>query len=99
MTFYIALPINARANDFFSCCRFVAEWVTFWPQGYKTFFMLNSTEHEIFLLINVKMPTTVGILTFLSGNNSILGLSEPEKAEFPDIFIFMSLLKFHAQLN
>ena len=58
-----------------------------WPQGYKTFFMLNSTELEIsnahkfkyikkfifsgsdkprmlfFLLINVKMPTTVGILT------------------------------------
>ena len=21
---------------------------TIWPQGYKTFFMLNSTEHEIF---------------------------------------------------
>ena len=28
--------------------------------------MLNSTEHEIILLINVKMPTIVGILTFMS---------------------------------
>ena len=63
-----------------------------WPQGYNTFFMLNSAEHEIldalkfkkkfqeiqlfsgsdklrmlfFLRINVKMPTTVGILTFMS---------------------------------
>ena len=48
------------------------------PRGYKTFFMLNSTEHKIFLaLINVKLPTIVGILTFMSGKNSIPGLSEP----------------------
>ena len=40
-----------------------------------------------FLLINVKMPTNVGILTFMSRKNSILGLSEPEKAEILDIFI------------
>ena len=32
-----------------------------------------------FLLVNVKMPTVVGILTFMSGKNTILGLSEPEK--------------------
>ena len=51
------------------------------PGGYKTFFVLNSTEHDFFLLINVKMPTIVriivGILTFMSRKNSILGLSEP----------------------
>ena len=40
------------------------------PQGYKTVYMLNSGEHEIF---------PVGILTFMSGKNSILGLSEPDK--------------------
>ena len=63
---------------------------------YKTFFMLNSAEHEIlkfnytnikkcsifqaqkslecyfFLLINVKMPPIVGILTFMSGKNFML---------------------------
>ena len=48
-------------------------------RGYKENFMLNSAEHEIVLLINVKMPTNVGILTFASRKNSILGLSEPEK--------------------
>ena len=53
--------------------------------------MLNLTEHEMFLLINVKMPTIVGILTFMSGKNSILGLAEPKKAEFLDIFILMSI--------
>ena len=38
-----------------------------WPRGYQTFFMLNSFKHEFFLLINVKMPTIVGILTVMSG--------------------------------
>ena len=48
-----------------------------WSRGYKTFFMLNSVEHAFSPLINVKMPTIVGILTFMSGKNSILGLPEP----------------------
>ena len=67
------------------------------PRGYKTFFMLNSAEHEIlnahkyenlkknqhfsgsdkprmlfFLLIYVKMPTIVGMLTFVSRKNFML---------------------------
>ena len=67
------------------CC------IQIWPRGYKTFFILNSVEHEILnaykyenmkqfiifqaqislecyflLLINVKMPTIVGIVTFMS---------------------------------
>ena len=46
------------------------------PQGYKTFFMLNSTEHAQFnsikfiRLLNDKMPTVVGILTFISVKNT-----------------------------
>ena len=46
---------------------------------------------KFFLLINVKMPTTVGILTLMSRKNSILGSSEPEKSKFLDIFILMSI--------
>ena len=46
-------------------------------RGYKTFFMLNSIEHEICPAHNVKMPTIVGILTCMSGKNNILGLNEP----------------------
>ena len=48
------------------------------PKVIKLVFVLNSTEHKIFLLINVEMPTIVGILTFMSGKNSILGLSDPK---------------------
>ena len=61
--------------------------------------MLNSTEYEIFLLINIKMPTTVGILTFMSGKNSILGLSEPKISHFLIYFYTYEHLKFHAQLS
>ena len=46
---------------------------------------------KFFLLINVEMPTIVGILTFMSGENGILGLSEPKKAEFHDNFILISI--------
>ena len=49
---------------------------------------------KIFPLINVKMTTIIGILTYMSGKNSIIGLTEPKKAEFLDIFILMSILNF-----
>ena len=42
------------------------------PRGHKTFFMLNSTEHEIILLFNVKMISSVGILTLKSRINNWL---------------------------
>ena len=48
---------------------FVSMHLKTWPRGYKTSFMLNSTEHEI-------VPV-VGTLAFMCGENSILGLSEP----------------------
>ena len=74
----------------------------YWPRGYKTFFMLNSIEHEIlnahkykisrirlslgsdkprmlfFTLINVKMLTIVGILTFIGRKNFMLNSTEHE---------------------
>ena len=42
------------------------------PKGYKTFFMLSLTEDEFILLINVKVPTIVGILIFMSRINEWL---------------------------
>ena len=44
------------------------------------------------MLINVEMPTTVGISTSMSKKNSIIGVSEPEKKpEFLDDLILMSI--------
>ena len=49
---------------------------------------LNMT---FFLLINVKMPTTVGNLTFVNRTNSILGLSELEKLNILIFFLHMNI--------
>ena len=64
------------------------------PEFIKLFSCSTQLSMIFFLLINVKMPTIVGILTFMSGKNSNLGLSEPKKAEFLDIFIFRSIYNF-----
>ena len=49
------------------------------PEVKKLFSCSTQLSMKFFLLINVKMPTIVGILTFMSRKNSILSLSEPEK--------------------
>ena len=50
------------------------------------------------LLINVKIPTINGILTFMSRKNSILGLYESEKkTKFFLYFYNYEHLKFHAK--
>ena len=61
------------------------------PEVIKHFSYSTQLSMKFFLLINVKMPTIVGISTFISMKNSILGLSEPKQAEFLDIFILMSI--------
>ena len=43
------------------------------PQGYKTFFMLSSAEHEIFSASKYeKMPTTVDIFIIIYSRTSII---------------------------
>ena len=90
--------IESKLNQ---CCMLQGTCqAIFWkagPRGYKTFFILNSAEHEnlntceyknikknqafscsdkprmlFFLLINVKMPTIVGILTYMSRKKIML---------------------------
>ena len=47
------------------------------PEVIKVLSCSTQQSMKFFPLINVKMPTIVGIITFISGKNSILGLSEP----------------------
>ena len=63
------------------------------PQGYTTFSMLNSAEHEINLLINVKMPTIVGILTFIS----VINITSERLKE--GHFFSCRYFSFYEQLN
>ena len=63
-----------------------------WPRGYKINSCSTQLSMKFSLLINVKMPTIVGVFTFISMKNNIPGLSEPEKkSEFLDIFTLMSI--------
>ena len=77
------------------------------PWGYKTCFMLNSAEHEIFPANKCKMPTIIGIvkmttivgfLTFISMINTT---SERliAKISLRRYFSFYEQLKFRAQLS
>ena len=50
------------------------------PEVIKLLICSTQLSMKFFLLINVKIPTIVGILTLMNGKNSILGLSEPKKA-------------------
>ena len=68
-----------------ACCEVAfhvtqGAWVS-GPEVIKLFPCSTQLSMEFFLLINVKMPTIVGILTFMSGKNSILGVSEPKKGQ------------------
>ena len=51
--------------------------------------MLNTAEHEIILLINIKMPTVVGILIFISKLNFTL-FSIKKNVKIIRILIFFS---------
>ena len=45
---------------------------------------------KFFLLINVKMPTMFGVLTIMSGKNSILGLSDLKKPRVEHVKSFIA---------
>ena len=65
------------------------------PEVIKLFSWSTQLSMKFFLPINVKMPTIVGILTFMRRKNSILGLYEPISRYFYTFEHF----KFHAQLS
>ena len=66
------------------------------PQDYKTFLCSAQLRLKFILLKNVKMPTTVGILTFMSRiNYSLLCLF----SIYLGYFGIYEQLKFYAQLS
>ena len=60
------------------------------PEVIELFPCSTHLSMKFFLLINVKMPTIVGILTFMNRKNSILAYLSPKNAKFLDMFIPMS---------
>ena len=89
-------------QDVLGCC--VLEQDTFTPQSsgpevIKLFSCSAQLRLKFILLINVKMPTIVGILTFISRINYQILRYEPVFSTNFDYFSIYEQLKFHAQLS
>ena len=78
-------------------CSFITN--TSGPEFINTFFVLNSAEHEIYHALNVKMPTIVGILTFISMINTASERLKARNFFICQNFSFYEELKFRAQLS
>ena len=61
------------------------------PEVIKLFSCSTQLSRKFFLLINVKMPTIVAILTFMSRKIAFSAYLSLKKGEFLDIFILMSV--------
>ena len=69
------------------------------PEVIKLFSCSAQLRLKFILLINVKMPTIVGILTFISRINYQILRYEPEFSTNFDNFNIYEQLKFHAELE
>ena len=63
------------------------------PEVIKLFSCSTQVSMKFFLLMNVKITTIVGILTFMNRKNNILGLSESEKKLNFLIFLYLWAFK------
>ena len=70
-----------------------------WPRGYKTFSCSTQLSTKFILLINVKMPTIVDILTFISMINTTSERLKARNFYICRYFSFDEQLKFCAQLG
>ena len=76
---YLLLPLSAASSsaDFNFRSRTMSTLSSNGPEVIKLFSCSTQLSMKFPPLINVKMPTIVGILTCMSGKNNILGLTEP----------------------
>ena len=72
---------------------------TYRPQGYKTFLCSTQLSMKFIMLINVKMPTIVGILSFISTINTTSESLKAIKVRISLYFRFYERLNFHTQLS
>ena len=96
-SFLLLSPDFFLKSETLSECQMVS--IQTWPEVIKLFSCSTQLSTKFILLINVKMPTIVGILTFMSMINAT---SERLKVKHFFIcwyFSFYAQLKFRAQLS
>ena len=69
------------------------------PEVIKLLLCSTQLSIKLIMLINVKMPTNVGILTFVSMINKTYEHLKARKVFIFQHFSFYEQLKFHAQLS
>ena len=72
------------------------------PRGYKTFSCSTESTQlstKFIVLINVKIPTIVGILTFISMINTLNEILKARNIYLFQCFSFYEQLKIYAQLS
>ena len=69
------------------------------PEVVKLFPCSTELSTKFILLINVKMPTIVGILTFISMANTAYERLKAKNFFICQYFSFYEQLRFHAQLS
>ena len=93
---FIVLLYSCSCADVCILCFFLAECLALFTdlaRGYKTKLILNSIQLEIILLINVKMSTIVGILTFKGMINTTSEMTKERN------FLICGYLSFYDQIE
>ena len=68
-------------------------------EDFKTFFMVNSTEHEIFMLINLKLLTTANSFLLNLDEHVNFSVNKYKNANYCWHFPIYWQRKFNAQLS
>ena len=90
-----ALTMHTLVNTDFSLNVWRAEWTIV----IKLFSCSAQVRLKFILLMNVKMPTIFGILTFIRGIYYMLLKSKPSISRYLGYFSIYEQLKFQAQLT
>ena len=101
--FRLGWCLTSQSTIFQSYCDVFRGWTSTWQwnSGFeviKLFSCSTQLSTKFILLINVKMPTIVGILTFISRINTTSESFKARKIFISHHFTFYEQLKFHAQL-
>ena len=96
--FYISQPLCLCFNSHrVSALSFSTYYIS--PDVIKLFSCSTKLSTKFILLINVKMPTTVGIFSFISMINTTFERLKARKIFICQHFSFYEQLKFRAQLS
>ena len=95
LVFFVTFPYGVLGPVLY----LIVSFPDLWPQGYDFFSCSTQLSTKFILLINVKMPTIVGILTYISMINTPSESPKQRNFFICQYFSVNEQLKFSAQLS